>query len=123
MPVNDMSPKVMVVDDEPMVRRFVSAVLSRSGYDVVDAETPEAAVLLLEGNPHFDLLVTDVVMPNVNGCELASRVLESLPGLRVLFMSGYEASGTCTATVPGSSFLRKPFRVPELLESVRQVLE
>ena len=122
MPANDTSTRVMVVDDEPMVRRFVSAALSRSGYDVVDAETPEQAALIMRGNSHFDLLVTDVVMPNVNGCELASRVLETQPDLRVLFMSGYDSSGNCSASVPGSSFLRKPFRVPELLERVREIL-
>jgi CheY-like chemotaxis protein len=122
MVASDTLRRVMVVDDEPMIRRFVSSVLRGSGYDVVDAETPEQAATIMEGNPHFDLLVTDVVMPNVNGCELASRVMVTQPTLRVLFMSGYDASGACLSNVPGSCFLRKPFRVPELLERVREVL-
>jgi CheY-like chemotaxis protein len=112
MPASVTLPKVMVVDDEPMVRRFVSTILSGSGYDVVDAASAEQAVLIMEGDRDFDLLVTDVVI---------SRLSESQPGLRVLFMSDYEA-GDCTAGVPRSSFLQKPFRVPELLERVQAIL-
>jgi DNA-binding response OmpR family regulator len=112
MPASAAIPRVMVVDDEPMVRRFVSTILSRSGYDVVDAASPEQAALIMEGDRDFDLLVTDVVI---------SRLSASQPGLRVLFMSDYE-EGACTADVPRSSFLQKPFRVPELLERVREIL-
>ena len=112
-----MPVKVMVVDDEPMVRRFVTLILSGSGYEVVDADTPEQAVQIMEKNRDFDLLVTDVVMPNVSGRELASRLTERQPGLRVLFMSGFEAGGT-----QAGAFLQKPFRIPELLQRVREIL-
>ena len=112
-----MPVKVMVVDDEPMIRRFVTMILSGSGYEVVDADTPEQAVQIMDKNRDFDLLVTDVVMPNVSGRELASRLTERQPGLRVLFMSGFESGA-----LQGASFLQKPFRIPELLERVRQIL-
>jgi DNA-binding response OmpR family regulator len=107
----------MVVDDEPMVRRFVSTILSGSGYDVVDADSPEQAVLMMESHRDIDLLVTDVVMPNVNGRELASQLTKRQPGLRVLFMSGCESG-----SMQGASFLQEPFRIPELLARVREIL-
>ena len=79
--------------------------MSGSGYEVVDAESPEQAVLMMESHCDIDLLVTDVVMPNETDAYLASQLTKKKPGLRVLFMSGYEAGGGMQ-----SAFLQKPFR-------------
>jgi CheY-like chemotaxis protein len=114
------SPHVMVVDDEPMVRQLVTTVLSTSGYQVVDAGSPDQALRLMDAHPDLDLLVTDVVMPDGNGCDLAEVMRRRKPDLRVLFISGYEPAGN--RTIPSGSFLQKPFRIPELLDRVREIL-
>jgi CheY-like chemotaxis protein len=115
------SPHIMVVDDEPMVRQLVTAVLSTSGYKVVDAGSSDQALRLLEANPDLDLLVTDVVMPDGNGCDLAEDMRKRKPDLRVLFISGYEPAEN--RPIPSAWFLQKPFRIPELLERVRKILD
>ena len=114
-------PRVMVVDDEPMVRQFVRSVLSSSGYQVLDAESPAQALRVLEANPDLDLVVTDVVMPGGNGWELADAIRTRKPDLPVLFISGYEPPDS--RIVPEASFLQKPFRIQDLLERVRTMLE
>lgn len=113
--------RVMVVDDELIVRQFVTSVLSASGYHVFDADSPAQALRLLDANPDVDLVVTDVVMPGGNGWDLADVMRSRKPNLPVLFISGYEPPDG--RTVPKASFLQKPFRIPELLERVRTMLE
>ena len=73
----------------------------------------------------IDLLLTDVVMPGMNGGELARRLRRLCPGIRVVFMSGYSAEAVATHGVlsPGASFLQKPFSVEELLERLQEALE
>lgn len=113
-------PQVLIVDDEPMIRQVVRLALSTSGYRVLDAETSDAALQALSDNPDLDLLVTDIVMPDGNGCDLALRMRERNPRLPVLFISGYEPERL--TDVPSSGFLQKPFRIPELLDRVRRML-
>jgi len=107
----------MVVDDESMIRQFVATVLEGSGYRVSDADSPARALQILESAPDLDLLVTDVVMPDGSGCDLADRMRERRPQLPVLFISGYEVDGVRLQS--SDSFLQKPFRAPDLLERVR----
>ncbi len=115
---------VMVVDDEPMIRKMVSSALKTSGYVVVDADSPQQAIGMMESHPALDLLVTDVVMPDVNGCELAERMRLKRPELKVLFMSGYEPEAAqAGAAGSGVGFLQKPFRVSDLIARVQQMLQ
>lgn len=114
--------KVIVVDDEPLIRKLVSSVLAGSGYMVLDAESAEQAMEIMERHPCFDLLVTDVVMPKVDGCELADRMRRRRPDLKVLFMSGYDPVCARSQSPDGSNYLQKPFRVTELLERVGRML-
>jgi CheY-like chemotaxis protein len=114
-------PRVMVVDDEPMVRQLVTSVLASSGYRVFDAESPAQALRLLDAHPDLDLVVTDVVMPGGNGWDLADAMRCRKPGLPVLFISGYEPPEG--RTVPKASFLQKPFRIQDLLDRVRTMLD
>ncbi len=107
----------MVVDDEPMIRKMVASALSISGYRVVDAESPEQAIRMMDSHPSLELLVTDVVMPEVGGCELAERMRLKQPRLKVLFMSGF-----APALEQGTEFLQKPFRINDLLDRVRHML-
>ncbi|MBW3535308.1 MAG: response regulator, partial [Gemmatimonadetes bacterium] len=116
---------ILVAEDEPSVRDVVRRVLERSGYRVVTAaDGVEALELERGGEESFDLLLTDVVMPGMNGLELADRIAQTLPGLPVLFMSGYNESEALRARTredPGI-FLAKPFSPDELLERVRERL-
>ena len=113
-------PQVLIVDDEAMIRQVVRSALTTSGYRVLDAESPDQALQTLADNPDLDLLVTDIVMPDGNGCDLALRMRERNPLLPVLFISGYEPERL--SEVPSSGFLQKPFRITELLERVRRLL-
>jgi two-component system, cell cycle sensor histidine kinase and response regulator CckA len=114
--------RVLVVDDEEPVRRIASRILSRHGYDVVAPETPDEALAMVSaasGN-EFDLLVTDIVMPQMSGTDLATRAWESRPRLRVLFMSGY--SDRAAELAANAVFLAKPFDEQALLSKVREAL-
>ena len=109
---------VLVVDDEIDVRALVRDVLGMHGYHVLETGDPFEARRLVEKQP-VHLLLTDVVMPIMNGLELAKRVEAVSPTTKVLLMSGYS-----TAAVKGSGrpLLPKPFHADELVNAVRQIL-
>jgi PAS domain S-box-containing protein len=117
---------VLLVEDDDLVRGLVEKALATRGYRVVSAAGPDAALALAEQlNGPADLLLTDVVMPGLNGRELAQRLAARWPGLRVLYMSGYTAGSMVTRGIlePGLAFLPKPFRPDELGGRVREVLD
>jgi CheY-like chemotaxis protein len=117
---------ILVVEDQPEVRRLAVAALQKYGYTVYAAcSGDEALSLLHEMSVTVDLLVTDVVMPGMNGLTLAQKLSESRPELRVLFMSGYTDDAIAHYGVllePGGPYLQKPFTPESLGERVRQVL-
>jgi signal transduction histidine kinase len=117
---------LLVVDDETRVRQLVCRLLREAGYRVVEAEHP-AGVLEMDrqGELSIDLLVADVVMPELSGVELAARLRERHPGLKVLYISGHEPGDLFPggAPEPGAVFLHKPFRAEELLRQVQGLLE
>ncbi len=122
-PVLGGNETILVVEDQADVRAFTVSVLRQYGYRVVEAQDAAQALLAI-GSEHADLLVTDVVMPNVSGRELAARLEVLRPGIRVLFMSGYtnnviEHLGVLEA---GTQFLQKPFSPADLARKVRSVL-
>jgi two-component system cell cycle sensor histidine kinase/response regulator CckA len=113
---------ILIVDDERAVRELVAAALTRAGFQVRTACSAEEA-LDLEANHPVDLLVTDVILPNINGPELAERIRQRSPQTRVLFMSGYTGNAlTADDLRSGSAFLPKPFGTTTLIERVREVL-
>ncbi len=113
------SPTILLVDDDPMLRSVVSQVLLRGGYNViVGSGGPDALRVADQCAGPIQLLLTDVEMPAMNGVELAQRMCEDRPGLKVLFMSG---SGKC-AGVAGRPFIPKPFTRAQLLSTVETVL-
>jgi DNA-binding response OmpR family regulator len=100
----------------------VAAALTRAGFQVRTACSAEEA-LDLEANHPVDLLVTDVILPNINGPELAERIRQRSPQTRVLFMSGYTGNAlTAEDLRSGSAFLPKPFGTSTLIERVHEVL-
>jgi signal transduction histidine kinase/CheY-like chemotaxis protein len=115
---------VLVVDDDEHVRQAVSAILSAAGHAVRVAATAQAALEVCEGSgAALDLLLTDVVMPDMSGLELVARLRERRPGLRVLFMSGYaDERLAAQGVLAEGTRIAKPFDGPTLLEHVRAVL-
>jgi two-component system, cell cycle sensor histidine kinase and response regulator CckA len=118
------TPTILLVEDNEFVMELTRDVLESSGYRVETTYLPRVALnLVKEGDFHVDLLVTDVVMPQMNGPELYSRIRELLPDLPVLYMSGY--SGKAIHEVmhcDKAHFLSKPFKPASLLKQVAQVL-
>ncbi len=113
---------VLVVEDEDVVRTMIREVLRAAGYEVLDAPHAREAVRIHElHRGRVDLLLTDVVMPDVNGVELARQLTAAAPGLRTLFMSGY--TGYANESLAGEAFLQKPFTPSELTRKLREVLD
>jgi PAS domain S-box-containing protein len=119
------SATVLLVEDEWTVREFVRDVLHASGYRVLSAATPAEAEALAERHAgRIDLLLTDVIMPELSGRELADRLVRRRTGLRVLYISGYTDDVLARHGVleAGTSFLAKPFSPDALTHAVQEVL-
>jgi DNA-binding NtrC family response regulator len=117
---------VLVLDDEPDVRKVVSAMLTSNGYTVLTANSGENAIKIFKKRKQpVDLLLLDVVSPGLAGPVVAERLAGLQPGLRVLFMSGYDATSVVRRYVveKGFALLKKPFTADELAKKVREVLE
>ncbi len=114
--------KLMLVEDEPQVREFALQVLRERGYDVRVARGGEEALAMFDEDPgrKYDLLLTDLTMPKMNGKQLVTLIREKVPELKVIFMSGY--SEQAVAGVEGSVFLQKPFSHRALVMKVWDVL-
>jgi two-component system, cell cycle sensor histidine kinase and response regulator CckA len=118
---------ILLAEDEPLVRSMVVTVLRDQGYNVL--ETTNGAEALQVAQEHsageIQLLLSDIVMPGMNGIELARRFRDLFPGVRILLMSGYTDELDLRGALPDPSieFLPKPFSPQELAEKVRQVLE
>jgi PAS domain S-box-containing protein len=124
--VRSRSESILLVEDEPEVRSLIERVLSGQGYRVCTASRPSEAIRIAsQADAQFDLLVTDVIMPGMDGRELARRLLSDRPTLPVIFLSGYSADaiGRHGVLDPGTAFLEKPFRPDALVEKVREALD
>jgi len=116
---------VMVVEDNDMVRQLTVDILSRRGYRVMAAAGGAACLELLDAHTGpLDLLVTDVVMPEINGKMLYKQVAQRIPGIKVLYMSGYTENVIASRGVldQGVNFIQKPFAPNSLAAKVREVL-
>jgi two-component system, cell cycle sensor histidine kinase and response regulator CckA len=117
---------ILLCEDEEGVRHLIEYVLTTHGYKVLTAEGPHAALeRAVEGQERIDILVTDVIMPDMSGPELARRMQPLRPGVRTLFVSGYTAETVRGRgkLPPGSAFLEKPFDRLSLLRAVRGLLD
>ncbi|MBK7403022.1 MAG: response regulator [Myxococcales bacterium] len=117
---------ILLVEDDPQVRAVLRTILRRAGYEVLEAPGGEQALLTSrEHAGRIHLLVTDLVMPGMNGREVAERVEAERPGLKVLYMSGYTGNtlGLVGAIDEGVAFLQKPITPTDLLTKVREVLD
>ncbi len=114
---------ILLVEDEDMVRAVAERALTRQGYTVMTAENGEAALDLLNRNGRPDLLISDVVMPTMDGPTMVRHVRDRYPDLPIIFMSGYaEEQLRKSIDLDNVAFLPKPFSVQQLAEAARDVL-
>ena len=117
---------ILLVEDETNLRRLARQYLETQGYKILEAEDGAAALQIVDGyHGAIDLLLTDVIMPGMNGRELATNIAKLLPDVRVLYMSGYteNAIGHDGTLDAGINLLQKPFSLPALKDRVREVLD
>ncbi len=112
------------MDDEPEIRKLVTAMLAKAGYRVFSADTGENAVRMFRQHPDTALLLTDVVAPGMSGPQLADEIAAINPNIKVLFMSGYDSTQVVQRYVveKGYSLLVKPFTMEGLERKVNEIL-
>jgi two-component system, cell cycle sensor histidine kinase and response regulator CckA len=116
---------ILIVEDEAIIRGNIRECLQQLGYQVVEAESGEAALEICDQvHGKIDLVLADLVMPGMGGHELASRLSQRYPAMRMLFMSGYTEDSAARRDIllRGDAFLQKPFSVTDLSNAVHQVL-
>lgn len=116
---------ILVVEDEPSVREVVVSVLADLGYSYAEAGDAAAALALLDGKAHFDLMISDVGLPGMNGRQLAEIAMDRRPGLKVLFVTGYaeQAAVRNGLLSEGMQMITKPFVIEELANRIRSILQ
>lgn len=116
---------VLLVEDEPSFLRLGKNMLVQLGYTALTSENPSEAVRISESHEgHIDLLITDVVMPNMNGKDLAAEIQKIEPGVKILFMSGYTADIIAHRGIidENVNFIQKPFSLTELANKISKIL-
>jgi signal transduction histidine kinase/CheY-like chemotaxis protein len=123
--MGDSSEIILVVEDDPLVRRLTTEALRELGYTVFDSENARNARAILEREPEIKLLFTDVVMPDVNGKKLADEASQLRPDIKVLYTTGYTPNAVVHGGIldAGVHFLSKPFTLDQLAAKVRAVLD
>jgi CheY-like chemotaxis protein len=111
--------RVLIVDDDPRVRDLAELVLVRAGHDVVAVTGPRDALAALNRQPDTNLLLIDVVMPEMNGYDFAAEARKIVPGAHIIFMSGFACDMNRQHAADG--FLAKPFTIESLTNAVQQV--
>ncbi len=120
------SVRLLIVDDDPQVRKYFTILLQRAGYEVLQAESGDAAGKILDDlSWRIDLLMTDYMMPGMNGEELAQLFLQHRPEGKVMIVSGYADCQLCSKDFSKQeiTFLQKPVSSDLLLQKVREVLK
>lgn len=115
----------MLVEDEEVVRIFFGAVLRNKGYEVFEANSGEEALQVLKEGDQIDLIVTDVVMPEMDGPTLYRHIQERWPAIKVVFVSGYTEDRLREQFKDGEEFhfLGKPFSLKQLAQKVKEILQ
>jgi two-component system cell cycle sensor histidine kinase/response regulator CckA len=117
------SATILLVDDDEALRRLVWRILTQQGFHLIEASDGAEALQVASAYAEpIDLLLTDVIMPKVNGLVLAERLLHERPGIGVLYMSGYVEKSILLLKHPESIALQKPFTADALIAAVRQIL-
>ena len=112
--------KVLVVDDEPDLVDLAQALLGYHGIDVCIAHGAAEALQMLEADPHIDALFSDVMMPGMNGLELADATCSRYPHIRILLTSGYTAPELLGSHSRHYPYVAKPYRIDDVIERLRR---
>ena len=114
-------PRILLVDDEPLVRLATANMLAEAGFEVIEAESGERAIEIVQAGPHLDGVVTDYAMPGMSGATLANRLREIHPALPILLVTGYASVDDSRAgDLPR---LSKPFRQRDLVARLAEILD
>ncbi len=115
--------RILLAEDDEAMRSYLTRALGNAGYDVVAVDRGTAALPLLE-TQHFDLLLSDIVMPEMDGIELAQRCADCSPSTRVMFITGFAAvTLRASREAPRAKVLSKPFHLRELVMEVERMFE
>ena len=113
--------RILLAEDEEAMRTYLARALENAGYEVEAVDRGTAALPLLESS-HFDLLLSDIVMPEMDGIELAQRCSEISPGTKVMFITGFAAvSLKASREAPQAKVLSKPFHLRDLVLEVQRM--
>jgi two-component system cell cycle response regulator CpdR len=115
--------RILLAEDDDSMRVYLARALTRSGYEVLPVDRGTAALPLLEAE-HFDLLLTDIVMPEMDGIELAQKAALIAPEMRVMFITGFAAVALKAGKAsPGARVLSKPFHLRDLVAEVDRLFQ
>ncbi len=115
--------KILLAEDDESMRHYLARALEKTGYAVTTVDRGTAALPLLESD-RFDLLLTDIVMPEMDGIELAQRAAEIAPDMRVMFITGFAAVALKAGrTTPSAKVLSKPFHLRDLVAEVDRLFQ
>ena len=115
--------RILLAEDDHSMRVYLARALERTGYHVVAVDNGLAAIPLLESEP-FDLLLTDIVMPEMDGIELAQKAAEIAPDIRVMFITGFAAVALKAGRkTPDAKVLSKPFHLKDLVAEVERMFQ
>jgi two-component system cell cycle response regulator CpdR len=116
--------KILLAEDDDVMREYLVRALTRAGYTVSDVDRGTHALAKFEAGESFDLLLTDIVMPEMDGIELAQKVALIAPDTRVMFITGFSAvSLKAGQSLPNAKVLSKPFHLRDLVLEVDRIFE
>jgi two-component system, cell cycle response regulator CpdR len=114
--------RILLAEDDDVMREYLARALTRSGYAVESVDRGTAALALIKAGEVFDLLLTDIVMPEMDGIELAQKAAIEAPGLRVMFITGFSAvTLKAGQAMPNAKVLSKPFHLRDLVLEVDRI--
>ncbi|MEA3000992.1 MAG: two-component system, cell cycle response regulator CpdR [Sphingomonadales bacterium] len=115
--------RILLAEDDSSMRTYLARSLERSGYEVISVDRGTAALPLIESQP-FDLLLTDIVMPEMDGIELAQKAAVAAPDMRVMFITGFAAVALKAGnSAPSAKVLSKPFHLRDLVAEVDRLFQ
>ncbi len=116
--------RILLAEDDDVMRQYLERALTKSGYAVSGVDRGTAALALIEAGEEFDLLLTDIVMPELDGIELAQKVSVLRPDMRVMFITGFSAvTLKAGQAMPNAKVLSKPFHLRDLVMEVDRMFE
>ena len=117
-------PRILLAEDDDSLRGFLARALERAGYDVTACADGDEAAAALPGGQPWDLLLTDIVMPGLDGIEVARQAAALQPGLRIMFITGFAAVALAATdqAPPGAKVLSKPIHLREIVTEVERMM-